>query len=385
MRCNERRGATPPAGLAVGRRRFLAVAAGSAAAGFPMIAKAQQGTLLRLHGAWSARDIYHEYALDYAKKVNDMSGGRLRMDILPAGAMVKPQDLQDAVHRGTIDGCHAMPAFWHMRNTAFSLFGSGPALGLDGNGLLAWLRYGGGMALYLDLIHRQMNLGVVPFFYGPLPTQSLGWFRKQLRSGAELRGLKLPAEGLVADLFREMGARPAAVATGDIATAMNDGVLDAATLNNPSNDRWLGLPEAAKVCMLQSYHRPAEIFEVLINRRKFDALAADLQAIVRHAAEASSAEMSWKAAHRYSEDQAWLRERKDLQFRRTPSDILRGQMRAWGVVAARHARQNPFFDKVWRSQMGWARRLVAWSRETTVDPALAYDHWFAPKPAKPAA
>lgn len=371
-----------PGAAVPGRRSFLAIAAGGAIAGFPMLARAQQSTVLRLQGAWSAKDIFHEYALEYAKKINDMSGGRLRVEMLPAGAMVKPQDLQDAVHRGVIDGCHAVPAFWHGRNTAFSLFGSGPALGLDANGLLAWLRHGGGMTLYLELIHRQLNLNIVPFFYGPMPTQPLGWFKKPIKSSGELKGLKLRAEGLVADLYREMGAKAETVAIEDIAVAMKRGELDAAEFNNASSDRWLGLPGVAKVCMLQSYHQPAEVFEVLINRKKFDALPADLQAIVRHAAEASSADMSWKAVHRYSEDQIWLRDRQGVQFHKTPADVLRAQMRAWGAVTARHAQQNPFFDKVWRSQMAWARRIVGWSRATIVDPAPAYDFWFAGKSAK---
>jgi TRAP-type mannitol/chloroaromatic compound transport system substrate-binding protein len=286
------------------------------------------------------------------------------------------------VHRGVIDGCHAVPAFWHARNTAFSLFGSGPALGLDANGLLAWLRHGGGMALYLELIHRQMNLNIVPFFYGPMPTQPLGWFKKPVKSSAEIKGLKLPAEGLVADLFREMGAKADGVAIADIAMAMKRGQLDAAEFNNASSDRWLGLPNVAKVCMLQSYHQPAEVFEVLINRGKFDGLPPDLQAIVRHAAEAASADMSWKALHRYSEDQAWLRDKDGVQFEKTPAEVLRAQLRAWGAVVARHAQQNPLFDRVWRSQMAWARRIVGWSRATIVDPVPAYDFWFAGEAGK---
>jgi len=371
-----------PAVTAAGRRLFLKGATGSVIAGFPMVAMAQQPVIWRLQGAWSAKDIFHEYALDFAKKVNDMAGGRLRVEMLPAGAVVKPQDLQDAVHRGVIDGCHAVPAFWHARNSAFSLFGSGPALGLDANGLLAWLRHGGGMALYLELIHRQMNLNIVPFFYGPMPTQPLGWFKKPVKSSAEIKGLRLPAEGLVADLFREMGAKADGVAIADIAMAMKRGQLDAAEFNNASSDRWLGLPNVAKVCMLQSYHQPAEVFEVLINRGKFDGLPPDLQAIVRHAAEAASADMSWKALHRYSEDQAWLRAKDGVQFEKTPAEVLRAQLRAWGAVVARHAQQNPLFDRVWRSQMAWARRIVGWSRATIVDPVPAYDFWFAGEAGK---
>jgi TRAP-type mannitol/chloroaromatic compound transport system substrate-binding protein len=363
----------------VTRRRFLrgtgAVGAVAAAA-FPIIAMAQQPVALRLQGAWSAKDIFHEYALDFAKKINDMSGGRLRVEVLPAGAVVKAQDLLDAVHKGIIDGCHAVPALWLARDAAFSLFGSGPALGMDANGFLAWMRHGGGMELYLDLIHRQLNLNVMPFFCGPMPTQPLGWFRKPVKSSADFKGLKIRATGLAAELFREMGARVETLSDQDIVAAFKSGKIDAAQFNNASSDLSLGLSEAAKICMLQSYHQPAQAFEVLINRKKFDALPAELQALVRHAAEASSADMSWKALHRYADDQARMRDRHGVSFHKTPVEVLRAQIKAWGAVAARQAGHSPFFERVWQSQQAWARRTVGWSRDTLVEPAVAYEFWF---------
>ncbi len=342
-----------------------------------MIAGAQQPTILRLQGAWSAKDIFHEYALDFSRKINEMSGGRLRVEVLPAGAVVKAQDLLQAVHKGVIDGCHAVPAFWYGRNTAFSLFGAGPALGMDANGFLAWMRYGGGMGLYTELIHRQLNLNIMPFFTGPMPTQPLGWFKKPVKSSADFKGLKIRATGLAGDLFREMGAQVETVAEQDIVAALKNGELDAVEFNNASSDRWLGLPDAAKICMLKSQHQPAEVFEVLINRKKFDSLPADLQAIVRYAAEASSADMSWKALHRYPDDQAWMRDKQGVVFHKTPTEVLRAQMKAWRAVLARHVQSNPFFEKVWKAQLIWARRTVGWSQDTLIDSGLAYDYWFS--------
>jgi TRAP-type mannitol/chloroaromatic compound transport system substrate-binding protein len=365
------------------RRKFVAAAAGSVIAGFPMISVAQSSsTLLRLQCAWSAKDIFYEYALDFAKKINDMSGGRLRIEMLPAGAVVKAQDLQDAVHRGVVDGCHAVPALWHPRNAAFSLFGCGPALGMDGNGLLAWLRYGGGMDLYLELVHRQLNLNVLPFFTGPMPAQPLGWYRKPVQSAADIRGLRVRAYGLAADLFREMGARPVTLPVDEVAVAWRRGEIDAAALNNPSTDDALGMPDIAKVCMLRSQHQTAEVFEVLLNRARFNALPADLQAIVRHAADAASADMSWKALQRYSADQAQMRDREGVQFRKTSQDFLRRQMLGWKAVVARHAPTNPFFDRVWQSQRTWARRTVGWLRDSVPDPAMAHEFWAADQSVK---
>jgi TRAP-type mannitol/chloroaromatic compound transport system substrate-binding protein len=353
------------------RRRFLRGSAASAAGAlaFPMIARAQPAPVaLRLHGAWQAKDIHHEYALDFGKKINDMAGGRLRIEVYPAGAVAKPQDLLEATHKGVIDGCHATPALWHARNAAFSMFGAGPALGMDAHGLLAWLRYGGGMTLFTELIERQLQVDVTPFFTGPMPAQPLGWFKQPLVSSAALKGLKFQASGLAGELFQEMGARIQPTPDGGVAE-----------LNNASNGRWLAHAESAKNVMLQSYHRTAETFVVLFNRKKFEALPADLQAMVRHAADAASADMSWKALHRYAEDQAWMRDKQGVRFHKTPPEVLRAQMKAWGAVVARAAKNNPFVERVWWSQLAGAKRTVGWMRENVPDTAVAYDFWFAEK------
>ena len=366
---------------AASRRRFL-LGAAATAAGFPMTAVAQTAPVsLRFQGAWSAKDIFHEYALDYAKRVSEMSGGRLRIEVLPAGAVVKPFDLLDAVHKGVLDGCHAVASYWQGKNSAFALFGSGPALGMDANQFLAWMAHGGGKELHDELLARVMNLNVVGFLYGPMPTQPLGWFKKPVALAAQFKGLRYRTTGLSGELFRQMGAAVNALPEAEIVPAMRQGLIEAAEFNNATSDRWLGLPEVSKTCMLQSYHQPAEAFEVLINRKKYEALADDLKTIVKYAAEAASADMSWKAIHRYSEDYAWLRDKQGVKFSRTPAEVLRAQMSAWGAVTGRRMKENPFFEKVFKSQLGWARRTVAWAQDTIVDSRIAYDYWFPKKPA----
>ena len=129
--------------------------------------------------------------------------------------------------------------------------------------------------------------------------------------------------------------------------------------------------------MLQSYHQPAEVFEILVNRKRYDALPDDLRAIVSHAADAASATLSWKALHRYSEDYAWLQKEKSVTFHRTPPGVLQAQLRAWSALVERMSRDNPIGDKVVKSQLAWARRTVGWLQDATVDSRMAYDHWFA--------
>jgi TRAP-type mannitol/chloroaromatic compound transport system substrate-binding protein len=366
-----------PAQSNASRRKFLGAAATATAAiaGFPMIAVAQTPAVLRFQGAWSARDTFHEYALDYAKKFNEMSGGRARIEVLAAGAVVKPQELLAAVEKGVLDGCHAVPALWAGKDISFSLFGSGPALGMDANLLLSWMEYGGGRTLYEELYTRTLNANVTGFLYGPMPAQSLGWFRKPIASAAQLKGLRMHAAALPGDLFRQMDAAARELAQDEIVPAARSGTIDAAAFSNPASDSALGLPEALPVCMLQSYHQPAQVFEVLFSKRRFESLPPDLRGIARYAAQAASADMSWKAVDRYSAEHARLRGKARLL--KTPPEVLRAQLKAWSVLAARRSRDNPVYERILKSQQVWARRTVGWALDIAADPRMAYDHWFA--------
>jgi TRAP-type mannitol/chloroaromatic compound transport system substrate-binding protein len=364
------------------RRRFLAAtaatAAGAASLGFPAVSRAAT-TTLRFQSTWPTKDIFHEYALDFAKKVNEMSGGRLKIDVLPAGAVVKAFDLIDAVNKGTLDGGHGVSAYWYGKNSAYSLFGTGPSFGMDANMLLSWVEYGGGKALYDELQHQIMKFNVQGFLYGPMPTQPLGWFKKQVKSPDDLKNLKYRTVGLSVDVFKEMGASVVALSGGEIVPSLDRGVIEAAEFNNASSDRLLGFPDVSKICMLQSYHQPLELFEILFNKKKYDGLSTELKSIIRYAAQASSADMSWKAVDRYSTDYLEMQTKQGVKFYKTPESILTAQLAAWDRVVAAKSKDNPFFAKVIESQKKFAGRTVRWAQDTIVSPDLAYAHYFGKK------
>ncbi|MGH8810310.1 MAG: TRAP transporter substrate-binding protein, partial [Noviherbaspirillum sp.] len=264
------------------RRDFLgkAAAAGTATAvAFPMIASAQAPTQMRFQSTWPSKDIFHEYALDFAKKVNDMSGGELKIDVLPAGAVVPAFGLLDAVSKGTLDGGHGVVAYHYGKQTALALWGSGPGFGMDANMLLSWHKYGGGKELLLKL-YQSIGANVQSFLYGPMPTQPLGWYKKPVTKADDLKGLKFRTVGISIDVFTGLGAAVNALPGGEIVSAMDRGLLDAAEFNNASSDRALGFPDVSKVCMLQSFHQNAEQFEVIFNKTKFDALPPKIRAII---------------------------------------------------------------------------------------------------------
>ena len=160
---------------------------------------------------------------------------------------------------------------------------------------------------------------------------------------------------------------------------MDRGVLDAAEFNNASSDRTLGFADVSKVCMLQSFHQSAEQFEILFNKKKFDALPAELRAIIGVATEAASAEMSWKAVDRYSADFVKLQTEDKVRFYQTPKSILEDQLKAWDVIIAKKSAENADFKTVLESQREFARRAGRWQNFTNVDYKMAYDHYFAPK------
>jgi TRAP-type mannitol/chloroaromatic compound transport system substrate-binding protein len=341
----------------------------------PAPAKDNTPITLRFQSTWPTKDIFHEFAADFGKKVNEMSGGRLKIEVLPAGAVVKAFDLLDAVAKGTLDGGHGVVAYWYGKSTALALWGSGPAFGMDPNMLLAWHNYGGGKQLLAD-IYKSLNLDVVSFLYGPMPTQPLGWFKKPVVKADDFKGLKFRTVGLSIDIFTGLGAAVNALPGGEIVPALDRGLLDAAEFNNASSDRMLGFPDVAKLCMLQSYHQCSEQFEVLFNKAKYDALPEDLRSIIGYAAQAASADMSWKAIDRYSTDYIELQEKQGVKFYKTPDAVLKRQLELWSEIIKKRAEENPMFKKVLESQQAFARRTARWQNDTIVDFKMAYNHFF---------
>ena len=331
---------------------------------------------LKFQAGFPSKDPLFEVAQDLYKFIGELSGGRMTVELLPAGAVVGAFDQADAVHKGILDGSHAVPAFWYGKDNALSLFGTGPALGQDANTTLAWIEYGGGQALYEEVYRDVLKLDVVPLAYGPMPTQPLGWFREEVKSAEQFKGVKYRTVGLSIDVFKNMGASVVALPGGEIVPALERGVIDAAEFNNPASDAALGFPDVAKICMVQSYHQPAEFFEILINRKLWDGLPEQYRAFWRVAVKAASAQMSWRTMDLYSKAYEELRDKRNIKFIKTPKDILEAELKAWDKIIAEKSAENPFFKKVYESQRDFMKRVVGYQTNFIVDPQQAYDHFF---------
>jgi TRAP-type mannitol/chloroaromatic compound transport system substrate-binding protein len=360
------------------RRKFLlaAGATGAAAVAMPQVSRAQT-TTFKYQSTWPTKDIFHELAVDYAKKVNDMSGGRLKLEVLAAGAVIPPVQMADAVHAGILDAGHGVCAYWHGKHKAYSLFGTPPSFGWDAHGFLAWFYYGGGEPLYKELVNNILKLNLVGFLYFPMPTQPLGWFKKEVKGSDDFKGMKYRTVGLSADLFKEMGATVTILSGGDIVPAMDRGLLDGAEFNNPTSDSLLGLPDVSKFYMMGGHHQQLESFEVIFNKAKFDALPAELKNILRYAAFAASSDQLGMAYDRYSKDLEEIKKR-GVNVIKTGEPVLNAQLAAWDKVIAAHS-QEPFFRKVVESQKAWVKRTGAYLQVNNLDSAAlqaAYRHFF---------
>jgi TRAP-type mannitol/chloroaromatic compound transport system substrate-binding protein len=362
------------------RRTFIskaaAATAGTAALGFPMVSRAQT-TTFRFQSTWPSKDIFHEYATDFAKKVNDMAGGRLKIEVLPAGSVVPAFQLLEAVAKGTLDGGHGVVAYHYGKNSALALWGSGPSFGMDPNMLLSWHYFGGGKAL-LDEIYKSINVDVVSFLYGPMPTQPFGWFKKPIAKVEDVKGMKFRTVGLAVDMYTDMGAAVNPLPGGEIVPALDRGLIDGAEFNNASSDKLLGFPDVAKVCMLQSFHQSGEQFEITFNKAKYDALPADLKAVIDYAVQASSADMSWKAIDRNSKDYIEL-QKMGVKFYKTPDSILRAQLVSWDKIMKAKSAENALFKKVLDSQRAFAQRAIPWQNDYMVDFKIASNYYFGKK------
>jgi TRAP-type mannitol/chloroaromatic compound transport system substrate-binding protein len=363
------------------RRKFLTAAGaatGAATLGFPMIGRTQSPIVIKMQGAWGAKDIFNEMAEEFVKRVNDMAGGRLRVDYLVGGAVVKPFEVMDAVSKGVLDAGHSVPVYWYGKSKVASLFGSGPINGCDAPQTLAWIYRGGGLDLYKELLQK-IGLNVVGFFCMPMPTQPLGWFKKPVKSAADLKGLKYRTVGLAADLMQLLGCKVTQLPGGEIIPALERGVIEAFEFNNPTSDMRFGAQDVIKNYMMGSYHQAMEFFEILINKRKWDSMPKDLQAVWQHSVEAASSSNWWTAMDNYSRDLQVLKDKHKVNVLRTPKSIFQAQLNAWDTLTKKLSDEDPFFAKVVASQRAWAKRVAYYMFLNEADYALGYEHVFKTK------
>ncbi|SFH11175.1 TRAP transporter substrate-binding protein [Sulfitobacter dubius] len=365
------------------RRSFLtkSALAGGAATGSMLAAPAvlaQAPIVIKMQTSWNDANIWQDFARDYATRVEEMSGGRLKVDVLPAGAVVAAFQVLDAVNDGLIDAAHSVPVYWYGKNKAASLFGTGPVFGGSATTMLSWFYQGGGQELYNELTQDIMGLDVVGYMGFPMFAQPFGWFKNEVNTVDDLQGFKYRTVGLAADLMAKLGMSVAQLPGGEIVPAMERGVIDAFEFNNPSSDKDFGAQDVAKNYYLSSYHQASESFEFLFSKMFLEDLDPDLQAILKYAVEAVSTANTAKAMDRYSADLQFLQNEAGVNVRRTSKEILDAQLKAWDELIP-ELESDPFMKKTLDSQREWVDRVAYYELMNSPDYGLAYEHYFPGK------
>ena len=364
------------------RRSFLKKTAvlGGGAAGVlaaPAVL-AQAPKILKMQTSWSASDIWMDFARQYTTRVEEMSGGRLTIDLLPAGAVVAAFQVMDAVSDGVIDAAHSVPAYWYGKHKGASLFGTGPVFGGSSTTMLSWFYQGGGMQFYNELTQDILGLNVQGYLGFPMFAQPLGWFKNEVNTVADLQGLKYRTVGLAADLMQGMGMSVAQLPGGEIVPAMERGVIDAFEFNNPSSDMRFGAQDVAKNYYLSSYHQASEAFEFIFNKDVMTDLDPDLAAILKYGVEAASTSNTALAMDNYSADLQKLMNEDGVQVHRTSKEILDAEISGWDKLIP-DLEKDDFMKRVLDSQRAWVERVSYYELMNAPDFGLAYEHYFPGK------
>ena len=357
------------------RRKFLrgTAVAGAATLATPAIAGSHT-TTLKMQAAWGG-GIFLENAQSYVDRVHAMAGSALKIDLLAVDSVVKTSQMQDAVHRGVLDACHYVPAYWYSKSKSASLFGTGPCFGWSSQEVLGWVNYGGGQELFDELM-GDLGLNVVSFFNSPMPAQPLGWFKEEIKDVSQMEGLKYRTVGLAADVLLEMGMSVVQLPGGEIQPAMKSGLIDAAEFNNPTSDRDFGMQDVSKDYHLASFHQSQEFFEVSFNKKKYEKLPAELQSILKYASEAENSNFYWHNTKRYADDLQTLQNEQGVNVHRTPDSVMQAQLEAWDIVTDRISGEDAFFAKVIESQKTYAKNVMGYLNLNQPDYKLAYKHYF---------
>jgi TRAP-type mannitol/chloroaromatic compound transport system substrate-binding protein len=323
---------------------------------------AQQPTRIRVQTAVPSASIYFELLKRMADRIDRMSAGRVKMEILPDGAIVPAFEILDAVDKGVVEGGYAWTHYWSGKNPAAGLFSNpmaGAGVGLDQMSHVAWLFEGGGYDLYRKLYSDVLKVNVEPIFVHPMGPDPLGWFKQPINSTADFKKMKYRSPpGITGEIFKEMGVSAVALPGGEIVPSAQRGVIDAAEWIGPADDLLLGLNTVWKHYYLQGLHQSTDIGEILINKSVWNKLTPDVQEIIRTAAMASMIETYTYNVYRNAQAIVKLRNEYKVTIHDTPKDFFPEFVRATNVVLDRYAAKDAYFKQVLESQRNFAKTVV---------------------------
>jgi TRAP-type mannitol/chloroaromatic compound transport system substrate-binding protein len=360
-------------------RSFLARACAvliAVGAALPGLAEAQ--TKLRIQSSFPAQGLY-QISLDYfAERVDLLSGGRLKVEILPSGSVVPAFEVLDAVNKKVLDGGYTAPAYWVGKNKAATLFGPAPGgpFGMDVIDYLGWIYDGGGLALYREYYQGELKQNVVVFPLTASDRQALGWFKRPVSGWTDLKGRKCRQTGITAEVFSKSGMATVNMPGGEIVPAGERGVIDCAEFVGAAEDSMIGFQTIWKNFYPQSMHEPATVVELLINGDVWKKLPPDHQAIIQSASVEATLRSIYVRNKRDAQALAEMKDKHGVTVHRTPDDVVTKVLESWDGIAAAEAGKSAFFKKTLESQRAYAAQVVPTRRTITVPYGMAADHYW---------
>jgi TRAP-type mannitol/chloroaromatic compound transport system substrate-binding protein len=363
----------PQARPAASRRKFLGAATaattGAAMLGFPMIAKAQAAQVRwKLQSANPAGTPHMELLGRMVANIDSMSGGRLKIEVLPSGAIVAPFEILDGVNKGIVDAGQWWTHYATGKHPAGGLFSApigGAGSGLDQMNHLSWYLRGGGRELYLEYYQKILKADVQAFLYAPDGPEAFGWVKRVPKTVAEYTKMRFRmSSGLPSDVLKDMGGVPMNLAGAEVIPAAERGLIDGVEWINPANDLKLGLSDVFKNYSLQGLHQAIDIADVVISGRKWRELTPDLQAIVQTAMTTSIFEAILYFVDENSKALRTLTREKGVKMFDAPPDYAPAFIKSAKKVLAQYEAKDPFFKRVLESQRRFAAVVVPYTKET---------------------
>ncbi len=293
-----------------------------------------------------------------AERIGQLSGGRLTVRVYGAGELVPALEVFDAVSTGTAEMGHGGAYYWKGKSEAAQFFSAVP-FGMNAQEMNGWLYHGGGLELWRTLYAR---FGLVPFPAGNTGVQMGGWFNRQINSVADLKGLKMRIPGLGGEVLARLGGSPVNIPGGELFTAMQQGTIDALEWVGPYNDLAFGLHKVARHYYYPGWHEPGTTLECMVNKAAFDALPADLQAIVEMACRATNDDMLAEFTAKNQSALETLLNEHQVDLRPFPDEVLRALREASEAVVAEIAQRDDFSRQVFESSRSFATQARAWHR-----------------------
>jgi TRAP-type mannitol/chloroaromatic compound transport system substrate-binding protein len=333
----------------------LAFLAGSYSA--PAPATAQAPIKWKVQSAWPPTSIVQDAAKLLVEMIEKNAGGRLKIELLPAGAIVPPFEIQDAVNRGVLDAGHTTAGYIIGKLQAFIPLTHGPLYGMDFIDYYGWYWEGGGHELFNEAYQQRLKMNVVSFQAFPGGPQAMGWFKKEIRRFEDIKGMKYRIYGIGAETYAKLGITTVTLPGGEIVPALERGVIDGAEWINCYDDKILGLDKVAKFHYVPGMHEPVTVGEFIINKAKWDALPADLKEIVKTSIQASF----WTHFVRFQEKTAKACLEllaQGIKIIKTTDELNQRFLKVYDEIQAGHASKDAFYKKVLDSQTKYAGLMV---------------------------